>query len=100
MTIKKLSLAPYLPYRVKLRFRMPKRNTNRISWKGKITGIIREGTEGYLQVVCKPEFVVITGPQRETFNLYDDVIVEGSIMVSKIRPDTEEVPEGEGKQIQ
>jgi hypothetical protein len=78
---------------------MPKRNTNRISWKGKITGIIREGTEGHLQVVCKPEFVVISGVQSEAFNLYDNVVVEGNIMVSKIRPDTEEVPEGEGKQI-
>ena len=79
---------------------MPKSNINRISWKGKITGIIREGTEGHLQVVCKPEFVVISGVQREAFNLYDNVIVEGNIMVSKIRPDMEEIPEGEGKQIQ
>ncbi len=79
---------------------MPRKNLNQVSWKGKVTGIIKEDTEAYVQILCRPEFVVLSGSHQGAFNLYDEVIVEGSILVRKIHQDLSEINEGGTGKIQ
>ena len=66
---------------------MPRTSSNKLTLKGKVMEVFQEEQGTVIQVICKPDFIIISSLQEDTFHLYDDVVVEGDFRIIKIARD-------------
>lgn len=66
---------------------MTKSRPNKLTLKGKVMEVYQEEMGTVIQVICKPDFIIISSVQDDSFHLYDDVVIEGDFRVKKIGKD-------------